>query len=458
MKPRAHQTKLVEILREKPRYYLNWACGSGKTFGVLNACAEIPMRSLILAPKSTLHSAWLKDAAHTGLRVKVIRAATAAKRRAMIYASDWDVAVTNYDAFKPHVQDYRDVAVRRLVIDEASKVKNPDAAITKACITFADAMESVICLSGYPAPQGPQDWWSQMRCVDRRCLGDSFWRYAYAYTTPKKRKVHGRDFIERFDQTEAQRNMLRDRLAPWVWSLSKAECMDLPPQADEVRIAELDAEERRVYRMVEKELTLIAGDAAAKVKAEAVLIKLRQVVGGSVLIDGCATSIGSSKMEALVEWIEELGPDESVIVWAEFQHEIIRLVDRLSRIGPTEALYGATSDDSAGIVGRFRDGPTRFLVAHPACAAHGTDGLQVRCSYAAFFALNFNSDQHVQARDRIHRSGMGDRPATYLYLVAEDTVDESMRRSLSGKKGRADAITDAIRQAGAEALAESVLR
>lgn len=437
-----HQSRLVERLRDKPRYYANWACGSGKTIGVLAACADQPMPTLVLAPLSTLHSAWMKDAANfPGLKARVIRGNSVAARKALIQ-SGADVYITNYDAFKKHAADYLAAGVRRLVIDEAVKVKNPRAAITQKSIVFADRMASVVCLSGYPAPQGPQDWWAQMRCVDRRCLGDSFWSFVSRFAVVQKRKIKGREVVVGFNQTPLQRAALQERLSPWVWSLSKEECLDLPPQTDEILEVEMDPGEAEAYRAAEDELSLCG----TRIKAEACLTKLQQITGGGVLVEGEEADVGGSKMGELLDWIGGLPPGEPVVVWAEFRHEIRRLVGRLSVLGPAEALYGETSGDVSGIVRRFRDGPTRFLVAHPACAGHGTDGLQKRCSYAAFYSIGFNSDQHVQARDRIHRSGMGDRPATYVYLLARDTVNLSAFRSLKGKKSRADAITEALRE------------
>ena len=436
-----HQSTLVQRLREKPRYYPAWACGSGKTIGVLAACKDRPKKTLILAPLSTLHSAWANDAEAIGEDMAIIRGDSPAKRKRLI-AGSWMNACTNYDCFRSHVQDFIDAGVRRFVIDEAVKVKNGMAAITKKAIAFADRMESVIALSGYPAPQGPQDWWSQMRCVDVRCLGPSYWSFIGRYTIPIKRNVRGRMVITGFNQTDAQRAALKERLAPWVWSLTKEEYLDLPPQTDIIREVTLSDHERHAYETAKKELRIVGG---SRIKAEAVLNKLQQITGGAVLDAGEPVVTGSSKESDLLDFLDDLSPVEPVIVWAEYRHEIRRLVEVLSTRGVTEALYGETSNDVDRIVSRFRDGPTQYLVAHPACAGHGTNGLQKRCSYAYFYSFGFNSDQHVQARDRIHRSGMGDRPATYVYSIAADTVNWSAFRSLRGKKSRADAITDALR-------------
>jgi SNF2 family DNA or RNA helicase len=151
--------------------------------------------TLVLAPKSILTTAWAADAAHfPTLRVVVCWADSPAKRRRLIGQSA-DVYVTNYECFKKHSADFLAAGVTRLVIDESSKIKCPTTQISRACHEFADAMTSVYVLSGTPAPNNQTEYWSQMRCVDRAVFGPSFWRFAYAYFSPVKRTIDGRERI-----------------------------------------------------------------------------------------------------------------------------------------------------------------------------------------------------------------------------------------------------------------------
>ena len=45
--------------------------------------------------------------------------------------------------------------------------------------------------------------------------------------------------------------------------------------------------------------------------------------------------------------------------------------------------------------------------------------------YAVYYGLSFSAEEHMQSRDRLHRSGQK-RPVTYIYLIAKETVDESL--------------------------------
>lgn len=440
-----HQRRLVERLREQPRLYAAWACGTGKTIGVLAACADRPMRTLVVAPLTTLWSAWANDAANfPSLSVLVVRGESRAARERMIAGTGWDVAVTNFEAFKAHARDFLSAGVKRLVIDEAAKIKNREAQVSKVAAAFADRMESVVALSGYPAPQGYIDWWAQMRTVDKAVLGPDFFRYAYSFGYPEKKKIKRggvtREVIAAWGQSEAQKERLSGLLAKAVWAMRKEDALDLPPQVDSVRVIDLDGA-REVYDAVKEDLALcLDGEKPDRIKAEACLIKLRQLTGGGIYQDGQYRECGFAKVDALEEIVADEIPGEPVVVWCEFTGEIDRVATMLRKYGKAEVLDGRTSPDAAGIVARFAGGETKYLVAHPAAAGHGTNGMQKACSYAVYYSMGFDSDRYVQSRDRIHRSGMGGRPATYIHLVARDTVDESALRSLRSKKRAVEAV------------------
>ncbi|MCC6661726.1 MAG: DEAD/DEAH box helicase [Phycisphaerales bacterium] len=441
-----HQQTLVERLRDQPRLYAAWACGTGKTIGVLAACADRPMKTLVVGPLTTLYSAWNADAANfPSLRVAVIRGASRAARSRLILDGLWDVAVTNPETFKSHGPDFLAAGVKRFVIDEAAKIKNRESQISKSAAAFADKMESVIALSGYPAPQGYVDWWAQMRAVDKSVLGPDFFRFAYHYGYPEKKKIRRggvtREVIAAWGQSDRQRDLLAAILTKSVWAMRKEDALDLPAQVDSVRTLDLEAE-RDIYDAVKKDLVLAlhGGGKPDRVRAEACLTKLRQITGGGVYSGGKYQWCGLAKIGALKEIVADEIPGEPVVVWCEFIGEIDRVAAMLREFGRVEILDGRTSADAAGIVARFAGGEAKYLVCHPAAAGHGTNGMQRACSYAVYYSLGFNSDQYVQSRDRIHRSGMGGRPATYIHMVARDTVDESALRSLRLKKRAVEAI------------------
>jgi hypothetical protein len=59
----------------------------------------------------------------------------------------------------------------------------------------------------------------------------------------------------------------------------------------------------------------------------------------------------------------------------------------------------------------------------------------------AFLELDWTPARHDQAEDRLHRIGQ-DSAVTAWYLLAPNTIDESMAEVLEQKRGLIDAVTD----------------
>ena len=444
MKLYDHQVRGVEIARKEPRFLFAFSMGTGKTMMMLSVCDERPMRTLVLCPRSVINTAWIRDAENFP-KIKAVSLwhQDKTKRRAMI-AGDWDVGVINYESFKTVMPELRAAGVKRLICDESSKIKNPQTATTKAVVQFARSVPECYLLSGTPAPNNGTEYWPQLVCVHPAWAGASFWGWAYRYFVPVKRRRGAQEYIATWTQRTDTAAEFKDKMRERVWALSKEEYVDLPEKIDRLVEVRLSNEEKEAYRGVEKELKIIAAGERYSVKAEAVLIKARQIAGGMVLVNGEPQIIGQSKLNALFEVLEEAG-NEKVVIWAEFTADIDRISDALHAMGKHVGIIdGRTSQNAGWIAKNFQDGNLDYLVCHPAAAGHGIT--LTAASIAVYYSLSFSSELHLQSRDRIHRIGQT-RACVYVYLLAEDTVDWPMLRSLRGKKSRADAITDALRGA-----------
>ena len=434
---RAHQQAAVNECRTVPRLYLNHDCGTGKTITMLAHCADVPMPTLVLAPKSVMRTAWLGDAKHfPGLRISVAHGGRAAVVAAL--AKPFDIVVTTFETFRLYHALFAG-RVRRLVVDEASKVKNYKSGISKAVVAMSKGVERVYLLSGTPAPNCPSEWFPQACCVSPSIFGDNYWRFIASYFVPHKRTLRdGRQVIDRLDQTPAQRDRFVERLAPYVRTVKKSECLDLPPVSDVVVRVELSPDERRTYATLVEEFRLLHEDGSSSpIKREAALTKLRQAVGGGVYNDGGYVETGRSKIDTLEELLEEIGPDEPVVIWAEYRSEI----DRIRTVTGGEVLDGRTSGNAEQIVRRFQAGEIRRLVCHPQAAGHGIT--LTRACYAIYFSLSFSLELFHQSRARLDRSGQT-KPVTNYILCADQTIDRAIWKTIQAKGDVAEAVIDEI--------------
>jgi len=99
------------------------------------------------------------------------------------------------------------------------------------------------------------------------------------------------------------------------------------------------------------------------------------------------------------------------------------------------------------------DGP-QLLVGATRVAAQGIT--LTRASNVAFLELEWTPAMHEQAEDRCHRIGQHDAVMAW-YLLAADTIDETMATLIQRKRATVAAVTDGRRVDG-NGLVEAVVR
>jgi SNF2 family DNA or RNA helicase len=80
----------------------------------------------------------------------------------------------------------------------------------------------------------------------------------------------------------------------------------------------------------------------------------------------------------------------------------------------------------------WQAGRLRMLIAHPASAGHGIDGLQARGRVLVWFGLNWSLELYLQFNARLHRQGQS-APVVCHRILTRDTLDDAVRLSLEYK-------------------------
>jgi SNF2 family DNA or RNA helicase len=145
------------------------------------------------------------------------------------------------------------------------------------------------------------------------------------------------------------------------------------------------------------------------------------------------------KLKAALNWIHAfLASGEALVVFARHR-EVQQAV--IERFPDALHLFG---DDSVGArevaIGAFQepDGP-QLIVCATRAAAQGIT--LTRASNVCFLELEWTPAIHDQAEDRCHRIGQHDA-VTAWYMLAADTIDETMARLIQRKREVIDAVTD----------------
>jgi SNF2 family DNA or RNA helicase len=481
----AHQVQAAQLCAKYPRYGHWLDCGTGKTIAMLlmlhaskiarhvrpiadgrsihvevNTVSGVKeleaapyCKTLVVCPKAIMRNAWERDAKHyPNLNLTVCWGPTPNKRRALIATDNADILVINPECFKKHVADFIGAGVRRIIIDESSMMKNPDSQITKAAIAFADQMQSVYLLSGTPAPNSDIEYWPQMRAIDKRVFGDSWYRHEREYFIPINRDVSiGQDRVKKitvgWKPKPDTRERFVNRLNARSWSLRKAQCLDLPEQMDVVRTVDLSSDEATAYSNAEQELrTHHETEGTTNIKTEALTNKLRQLCGGWMYgpMGSKAESIrfGNAKMNALNDLLDELGKAPA-IVWVDFREDARAIGELLESRGETYRTLTGNGDESTEAVSSFQDGDVHRLICHPASVGHGVT--LTAANYAIFYTLPWSYELYQQARDRIHRKGQRN-VCTYFHLMVEDSIDQVTYWTVKRKKKASDGMMKLLSQ------------
>jgi SWI/SNF-related matrix-associated actin-dependent regulator 1 of chromatin subfamily A len=354
-------------------------------------------------------------------------------------AGQADLTILNYEIVEAHGDALRRRRPRALIVDESHLVKNPRAKRTKAVRRLADAVAPnglKLALTGTPVMNHPDELIAQLRVIDR--LGDfgSGARFSQRF-----RGGHGAE--ERL-HWHLRRHCFVRRLKSEVLPQLPAKRRTVVPvtltNQEEYRLAERDV--IAWLRSLPLELDELDAKVAAARRAErlAQLNALKRVAA-------------RGKLAAALGWIEDfLASEEPLVVFAhhkEIQEAVLARFDALHLLGRDSA----AARDATVAAFQDPDGP-QLLVCSTAVASQGIT--LTRATNVCFLELEWTPAIHDQAEDRVHRIGQHDA-VTAWYLLAADTIDETMARLIERKRDLVAAVTDG-RERDAEPLVAAVAR
>jgi SNF2 family DNA or RNA helicase len=161
---------------------------------------------------------------------------------------------------------------------------------------------------------------------------------------------------------------------------------------------------------------------------------LQQITCGFWRREGKLIEIPSWRCDTLIETIEEIAPDEKIIIFAKFHYDITQIKARLEgKYGPgCVAIFTGQLDVKTREkeLERFRNG-ARFFLATQNCGGHGLTLNEAH--YVIFYNNCFKYAERLQAEDRCHRIGQ-EHKVTYIDISCAFSIDDRIERALS-KKG-----------------------
>jgi len=336
-----------------------------------------------------------------------------------------DVTVVNYDIVAGRIEALTAVAPRAVALDESHYCKNPGARRTQAAQRLCAAVPReglVLALTGTPLMNRPPELISQLRILGR--LGD------FGSGTQFGQRFRGQDAHQRLHWHLRARCFARRLKADVLPQLPAKTRAVVPVALDnegEYRLAERDVIEW--LRTQPLDLRALDAKVAAALRAERL-----------VRLNALKLLAARGKLHAALHWIRDfLSSGERLVVFArhrEIQHAV------LERFPAALHVLGDDSQrarDDAVRAFQAPDSDNQVIVCSIEVAGQGIT--LTRASNVAFLELDWTPAKHDQAEDRCHRIGQQDAVSA-TYLLAADTIDETIATLLERKRAVIGAVTD----------------
>jgi len=429
----------VRYALERRRTFIADEQGLGKTVQALAALEIDDAFPAVVVCPASMKLMWEREASRwlPERSVAVLSGRTAAGWGEA--ARDAEILVVNYDILEAHFERLAARGPKALVLDESHYVKNPQARRTKVAIELAGRMPEGslrLGLTGTPILNRPEELIAQLRVLGRLKEFGSGARLARRF------KTAGSD----------DRLHWNLRAHCYVRRTKKQVLPQLPSKRQETVPVLLSNEQD--YRLAESDVIAWLQSLPLDLKTMDAKVGAAARAEQLVRLNSLRQLAAEGKLSSALAWIEDfMASDEPLVVFAE--HIAIQKAVIAQFPNALHILGADSSERRQQAVDAFQaeDGP-RLIVCSLKAASQGIT--LTRASNVAFLELDWTPARHDQAEDRLHRIGQ-ESAVTAWYLLAPNTIDETMAELLQRKRGLIDAITDGqVRDE--ERMVEAVVR
>ena len=453
-KPYAHQLTALEKSWNRETYAYFMEMGTGKTKVLIDNAAMLYDKGkingvLIVAPKGVVGT-WYNQEIPTHLpthigNVTILWQSNINKKQLEKLESLFKVEeslhilIMNVEAFSTtkgvdFAAKFLSCHETLMAIDESTTIKNPKAKRTKSIIKLSERAKYRRIMTGSPVTKNPLDLFSQCYFLDPFHLNhESYYSFRMRYAVMKTANIAGR----KIQLVSGFRNLgeLSEKLKPFSYRVLKEDCLDLPDKIYMKRQINLSPDQYKLYEQMKKEaLAILNGKKVTTVNALTQLMRLHQITCGHFTSDdGSTQPIKNNRIDELMDVLEEI--EGKAIIWAHYQYDITTIIKEVTKVhGPGSVVdyYGLTpQDERQPNIKKFQSDPRcRFMVGTPSTGGYGIT--LTAANTVIYYSNGYDLEKRLQSEDRAHRIGQ-QKSVTYVDILAEETVDEKIVKSLRKK-------------------------
>ena len=451
-KPFAHQKKALEMSWDKEVFAYFMEMGTGKSKVLIDNIAMLYNAgkidgALIVAPKG-VYKNWFDSEIPNHMpdyiekKVGLWRTDPNAKDLKPLFqtGAELHILIMNIEAFSTKkgmqfAEKFLNSHKVLMGIDESTTIKNPAAKRTKNIIYLKQFTKYRRILTGSPVTKSPLDLFTQCYFLDPYLLDQSsYYVFRTRYAVCRKINVSGRSV----EIVVGYRNLaeLSEKLKPFSYRVLKDDCLDLHKKTFMKRTVELTDEQKKVYKQMKQEaIAYINGKMVTSATVITQLMRLHQITCGHFKSnDGAVQDLKNNRIAELMDILEEV--EGKAVIWAHYRHDIEKIVEAISKkYGENTVVtyFGDTStDDRQKAIKKIQDkeSPVRFIVGTPQTGGYGIT--LTGASTMIYYSNGYDLEKRMQSEARIDRIGQ-EKPMTYIDIMAEDTIDDKIVKSLRNK-------------------------
>ena len=454
-KPYAHQLKALEMSWNKEVFAYFMEMGTGKSKVLLDNAAMLFDKGkinsvLIVAPKG-VYKNWYDSEIpehlpkHIDRNVVLWKAMITKEQKSKLDSlfeqnfTKLQIFIMNVEALSTRkgldfAHQFLNVKKALFAVDESTTIKNPQAKRTRNIIQLSKLGKYRRILTGSPVTKSPLDLYTQCYFLDPYLLDhSSYYAFRTRYAIMKTMNFSGRSV----QIVTGYHNLaeLSKKLEFFSYRVLKDDCLDLPPKTYMKRIIQLTPEQKKVYAEMKKTaLATLNGKTITTMNVITQLMRLQQITCGHFKADDDSMqNIKSNRITELMDVLEEV--EGKAIIWAHWRHDIDTIVESIEDKYPGSVVtyYGdTTTEDRQKAIKKIQDpeSKVRFLVGTPQTGGYGIT--LTGASTMIYYSNGYDLEKRQQSEARIDRIGQ-EKPMTYIDILAEDTIDEKIVKSLRKK-------------------------
>lgn len=401
--------------------------GTGKSFeALLYALRHPEQRPIVVVCPASVKWNWLHEATiHAGIRAEVLESRSPHKGRIL---KPPQLAIINYDILASWLKYLRKLRPQLIILDEVHMLQSRTTQRTRAARALCVGVPHVLALSGTPLINRPAELWPTLNIL-RPDLFPNWIEFARRHCAPTW-KPWGWEFKGATDLDVLHRHLTKHLMV----RRTKQEALPGLPSKSRV-VVPLDIVGRKQYNhAVHDFLGWMAKHHRHKLSRAAKAERLVQ-------LGYLKRLAGRLKLKSVMEWVDDfLVEAEGKLILFAIHKKIIRQLRQRYQSLCVVVTGDVTGRKRQQAIDAFqKNRRIRLFIGNLDAAGVGWNGTAAEA--VAFAELGWSPGKHTQGEDRCHRIGQK-RNTTAYYLVARDTIEQSLCQLLQDKQKTLDKVLD----------------